>query len=71
VKDGPLRRRWALIASPQFLLAVLAGLQVSFVCSGTNEMGEKLVGSHLYPVHLHHRFESNNYDRSYQPRIYI
>ena len=26
------------------------------VCSETNELGEELVGSYLYQVHLHHRF---------------
>ena len=32
----------------QFLVAVLAGLQVPFVCSETHELGEELVGSYLY-----------------------
>jgi hypothetical protein len=35
----------------QFLVAVLAGLQVPFVCSETHELGEELVGSYLYQVH--------------------
>ena len=39
-----------MIASPQFLLAVRAGLQMPFVCSQTNELGEELVGSYLYPT---------------------
>ena len=51
------RKRCALIASPQFLLAVRAGL-VPFVCSETNESGEELVGSYLYQVHLH--YDSNS-----------
>ena len=36
----------------QFLIATLAGLQVPFVCSETHELGEELVGSYLYQVHL-------------------
>ena len=32
----------------------LAGLQVPFVCSETHELGEELVASYLYQVHLHH-----------------
>ena len=45
----------------QFLVAVLAGLQVPFVCSETHELGEELVGSYLYQVHLYHWLESNDY----------
>jgi hypothetical protein len=37
----------------------------------TASMGEKLVGSNLYRVHLHRGLESNNDDRSCQPTIYI
>jgi hypothetical protein len=37
----------------QFLVAVLAGLHVPFVCSETCELGEELVGSYLYQVHLY------------------
>ena len=48
----------------QFLVAVLAGLQVPFVCSETHELGEELVGSYLYQVHLYHWLESNDYGRS-------
>jgi hypothetical protein len=48
----------------QFLIAVLAGLQVPFVCSETNELGEELVGSYLYQIHLYHWLESNDYGRS-------
>jgi hypothetical protein len=47
----------------QFLIAALAGLQVSFVCSETLELGEQLVGSYLYQVHLYHWFETNDYGR--------
>lgn len=47
----------------QFLVAMLAGLQVPFVCSETHELGEELVGSYLYQVHLYHWLESNDYGR--------
>jgi hypothetical protein len=47
----------------QFLVATLAGLQVSFVYSETHELGEELVGSYLYQVHLYHWLESNDYGR--------
>jgi hypothetical protein len=47
----------------QFLVAVLAGLQVPFVCSETHELGEELVGSYLYQVHLYHWLETNHYGR--------
>ena len=54
IRQAQLKGRCTLIASPQFLVAVRAGLQVPFVCSETNELGEELVGSYLYQVHLHH-----------------
>jgi len=47
----------------QFLVATLAGLQVPFVCSETHELGEELVASYLYQVHLYHWLESNDYGR--------
>ncbi len=47
----------------QFLVAALAGLQVPFVCSETHELGEELVASYLYQVHLYHWLESNDYGR--------
>jgi DNA excision repair protein ERCC-4 len=47
----------------QFLVAVLAGLQVPFICSETHELGEELVGSYLYQIHLYHWLESNDYGR--------
>ena len=47
----------------QSLIAVLAGLQVPFLCSDTHELGEELVGSYLYQVHLYHWLESNDYGR--------
>ena len=47
----------------QFLVTTLAGLRVPFVCSETHELGEELVGSYLYQVHLYHWLESNDYGR--------
>jgi hypothetical protein len=44
----------------QFLVAALAGLQVPFICSETHALGEELVGSYLYQVHLYHWLESND-----------
>ena len=47
----------------QFLVAALAGLQMPFVCSETYELGEELVASYLYQVHLYHWLETNDYGR--------
>jgi ERCC4-type nuclease len=47
----------------QFLVAMLAGLQVPFICSETHELGEELVASYLYQVHLYHWLESNDFGR--------
>jgi ERCC4-type nuclease len=47
----------------QSLIAGLAGLQVPFLCSETHELGEELVASYLYQLHLYHWLESNDYGR--------
>ena len=47
----------------QSLIAVLAGLQIPFLCCETHELGEELVASYLYQVHLYHWLESNDYGR--------
>ena len=47
----------------QSLVAILAGLQVPFLCSETHELGEELVASYLYQVHLYHWLEANDYGR--------
>lgn len=47
----------------QFLVAALVGLQVPFICSETHALGEELVGSYLYQVHLYNWLESNDYGR--------
>jgi ERCC4-type nuclease len=47
----------------QSLIAVLAGLQVPFLCTETHELGEELVASYLYQVHLYHWLETHDYGR--------
>jgi ERCC4-type nuclease len=47
----------------QSLIAMLAGLQVPFLCSETHELGEELVASYLYQVHLYQWLETNDYGR--------
>ncbi len=47
----------------QSLIAMLAGLQVPFLCSETHELGEELVASYLYQVHLYHWLETNDFGR--------
>ncbi|SRR6266496_2649293 len=37
----------------RLLVAILAGWNVPFVCTQTHELGEKIVASYLYEVHLH------------------
>ncbi len=46
----------------QSLIAVLAGLQVPFLCTETHEMGEEIVASSLYQVYLYHWLETNDMD---------
>lgn len=47
----------------QSLVAVLAGLGIPFLCTETHELGEELVASYLYQVHLYHWLETNDYGR--------
>jgi ERCC4-type nuclease len=47
----------------QSLVAVLAGLGVPFLCAETHELGEEIVASYLYQVHLYHWLETNDYGR--------
>jgi hypothetical protein len=47
----------------QSLVAALAGLRVPFLCIETHELGEELVASFLYQVHLYHWLETNDYGR--------
>jgi ERCC4-type nuclease len=45
----------------QSLIAVLVGLQVPFLCTETQQLGEELIASYLYQVHLYHWLEANGY----------
>jgi len=47
----------------QSLIAVLAGLQVPFLCTETHELGEELVASYLYHIHLYDWLETNDQGR--------
>ena len=47
----------------QSLIAALAGLQIPFLCTETHELGEEMVASYLYQVHLYHWLEANDYGR--------
>jgi DNA excision repair protein ERCC-4 len=47
----------------QSLIATLAGLQIPFLCTETHELGEEMVASYLYQVHLYHWLETNDYGR--------
>src|ERR1035441_8118283 len=41
--------------------AVLAGLRVPFISTETHEMGEEILASYLYQVHLHRWLEENGF----------
>lgn len=45
----------------QSLIAALAGLGVPFLCTETHELGEEIVASYLYQVHLYRWLEANDY----------
>ena len=47
----------------QSLIAALAGLRVPFLCVETHELGEEIVASYLYQVHLYHWLEANGHGR--------
>jgi ERCC4-type nuclease len=47
----------------QSMIALLAGWNLPFVCSETHELGEEVVASYLYQVHLYHWLESNDHGR--------
>jgi ERCC4-type nuclease len=47
----------------QSLIALLAGLRVPFLCVETHELGEEIVASYLYQVHLYRWLESNGHGR--------
>jgi hypothetical protein len=45
------------------LVAALTGLGVPFLCVETHELGEEIVASYLYQVHLYHWLETNDFGR--------
>jgi ERCC4-type nuclease len=45
----------------QSLIAVLVELRVPFVCTETHEMGEEILASYLYQVHLYQWLEENGF----------
>jgi hypothetical protein len=47
----------------QSLIAILAGLQIPFLCTESHELGEEMVASYLCQVHLYHWLETNGYGR--------
>ena len=47
----------------QSLIAVLVGTGVPFLCTETHELGEEVVASYLYQVHLYHWLEANDFGR--------
>ena len=47
----------------QSLIAALAGLGVPFLCTETHELGEEIVASYLYQVHLYHWLDQNDCGR--------
>jgi hypothetical protein len=47
----------------QSLIAALAGLHVPFLCTESHDLGEELVASYLYQVHLYHWLETSGYGR--------
>jgi ERCC4-type nuclease len=47
----------------QALIATLAGWEVPFLCTETHELGEEMVASYLYQVHLYNWLEANGYGR--------
>ena len=49
----------------QSLIATLAGAGVPFLCSETHELGEEMVVSYLYQVHLYHWLECNEHGRCF------
>jgi len=47
----------------QSLIALLVGLQVPFVCTDTHELGEEVVASFRYQVHVYHWLETEGHGR--------
>jgi ERCC4-type nuclease len=47
----------------QSLIALLTGLNIPFLCTENQHLGEEAVASYLYQVHLYHWLENNDYGR--------
>ena len=47
----------------QSLIAGLAGMNIPFLCTETHELGEEVVASYLYQIHLYDWLETNDYGR--------
>jgi ERCC4-type nuclease len=47
----------------QAMIAALAGWGVPFLCSETHELGEELIASYLYQIHLYHWLDTAGYGR--------
>jgi ERCC4-type nuclease len=47
----------------QALIATLAGWGVPFLCTETHELGEEIVASYLYQVHLYKWLEANSHGK--------
>jgi ERCC4-type nuclease len=47
----------------QSLIATLVGAGVPFLCVENHHMGEEIVASYLYQVHLYHWLEANDFGR--------
>jgi ERCC4-type nuclease len=47
----------------QSLVAVLAGVAIPFVTTETHELGEEIVASYLYQIHLYDWLDKNDYGR--------
>lgn len=47
----------------QALIATLSGWEVRFLCTETHELGEELVASYLYQIHLYNWLETNGYGK--------
>lgn len=47
----------------QALIAILAGWGVPFLCAETHELGEEIVASYLYQVHLYNWLDANGHGK--------
>jgi ERCC4-type nuclease len=59
----PYSRRSSPNQVTQFLIALLAGLRLPFVCTETHELGEEIVASYLYQTFLYDWLDRNGHGR--------